>query len=99
VLFDHSVFAVSARLLIQLARRGPVTARLIGAMNNGFARIGVMPYIACDRGRDLPLTVTAHTPVLLRPRETSEVTISRLGGAKYLRVTALGPNEGATDAY
>jgi len=84
---------------MQLAQRGPVTPRSIGATNNGLAQIGVMPYIACDRGMNLPLAVTAHTPVLLRPRETSQVTTSRLGGAKYLRVTVLGPNEGATDAY
>ena len=57
-----------------------------------------MPYIACDRGLNLPLAVTARTPVLLRPPAKSEVTISRLGGAKYLRVTLLGPHEGATDA-
>ena len=70
-----------------------------GATNNGLAQIAVMPYIACDRGLNSPLAVTGHTPAWLRPRQTSEVTTSRLGGAKYLRVTVLGPNEGATDAY
>ena len=70
-----------------------------GATNNGFAQIAVMPYIACDRGLNLALAVTGHTPASLRPRGISEVTTSRLGGGKYLRVTVLGPNEGASDAH